>query len=359
MTTDFQRSLPPLLFITNRQKLGGRIGDQTVTQIMESLAATGGAVLPDYSVDSITSSTLKPIRDILSSRPDIVGVVLLGGYDVIAPQTVDCLPTDLRQRISTVLEPDNYVVWSDDAYSSRDDSYLPTLPVSRVPDGGSADFIKGCLFRAPAVGINPLRVGLRNVKRPLADAVYEKLPGTGRMYVSSPVVSGDMSGHVVGQNVYIWLHGEWFDGKQFYGESSGADGSKQLIEALTVSSIIPGQTRNVLACACWGALLADTSAARMSGPFNSLMTNNSIALTFLAQGGCTYIGCTGAHYYPNGVPLHDAFWAQILGGQPASKAIFDAKVSFLKGIPHGNEGDMQLAIELKVWREFTCLGLGW
>ncbi len=359
MRLDFERPLPPLLFITNRQKLGARIGTDITEQIINTLTASGAAVLPDLLSDSLTGATLTPVRSLLATHPEIAGVVLLGGYDVVMPQVVDCLPADLRQRISTVLEPDNYVVWCDDAYSSRDDTYLPTLPVSRVPDGGSSEFFSECLFRPPLAGISSQRVGLRNAARPLADTVFSKLPGESPMLVSQPIISANMSGRVLGQNAYIWLHGEWFDGKQFYGEGTAPGGSMQLIEALNVSSLVPGQTLNVLACACWGGLLADTSVARLSGPFNSLTSDNCIALRVLAQSGGAYIGCTGAHYYPNGIPLHDAFWAAILKGLQPSKALFDAKKAFLDGIPHGNIGDMQLAIELKIWREFTCLGLGW
>ena len=91
-----------------------------------------------------------------------------------------------------------------------------------------------------------------------------------------------------------------------------------------------------------------------------------MALTFLGRGARAFVGCTGSHYSPlqspydfYGGPMHGAFWKQYnMSGSPA-KALHDAKQDFLAAIPHGRTTDIGHAIELKILREYACLGLGW
>ena len=62
-------------------------------------------------------------------------------------------------------------------------------------------------------------------------------------------------------------------------------------------------------------------------------------------------------YY--GAPMHTAFWQHYSSGKSASQALFNAKIDYLAGMPHGRTGATQLAIEFKILRQYTCLGLGW
>jgi len=57
--------------------------------------------------------------------------------------------------------------------------------------------------------------------------------------------------------------------------------------------------------------------------------------------------------------MHTEFWNSYnRNGQPAA-ALLEAKEQYLKDIPHGQRSSVSRAIELKILREYTCLGLGW
>jgi hypothetical protein len=94
--------------------------------------------------------------------------------------------------------------------------------------------------------------------------------------------------------------------------------------------------------------------------------DGSIALAFLNRGATAFVGCTGAHYSPLeepydyfGGPMHAAFWREILAGSLPSQALFRAKAEYVRGMPHGQTSAVGRAIEFKILRQFTCLGLGW
>lgn len=91
-----------------------------------------------------------------------------------------------------------------------------------------------------------------------------------------------------------------------------------------------------------------------------------MALGFLKAGALAFVGCTGVHYSPSeppyryyGGPMHEAFWKSWLAGLPPAKALFEAKKEYLGGIPHRDASPMSRAIEIKILRQYTCLGLGW
>jgi hypothetical protein len=92
----------------------------------------------------------------------------------------------------------------------------------------------------------------------------------------------------------------------------------------------------------------------------------SIALTALASGALAFVGCTGAHYSPGeapygyfGGPFHAAFWESFGAGATPAQALFDAKVRYITDMPHGRPDPRSHAIEKKIMRQYSCLGLGW
>ena len=94
--------------------------------------------------------------------------------------------------------------------------------------------------------------------------------------------------------------------------------------------------------------------------------DQSIALRFLRAGYNAFVGCTGSHYSPpeaasltHGKPMHLAFWNFIREGKAPAEALFQAKIQYLNQMPHGLEDFWDIAIEHKILRQFTCLGLGW
>lgn len=101
----------------------------------------------------------------------------------------------------------------------------------------------------------------------------------------------------------------------------------------------------------------------------SIGPDQSIALGFLLNGAWAFVGCTGAHYSPVGDdadqlnyfggPMHKAFWEHVSRGEGPAKALFAAKMDYMSGMPHGRQTVEEQAIEHKILRQFTCLGLGW
>jgi hypothetical protein len=57
--------------------------------------------------------------------------------------------------------------------------------------------------------------------------------------------------------------------------------------------------------------------------------------------------------------MHTAFWKHCAEGKTPAEALLGAKLDYLQGIPHGQSSPNGQAIELKILRQFTCLGLGW
>jgi hypothetical protein len=161
------------------------------------------------------------------------------------------------------------------------------------------------------------------------------------------------------RRVYFMLHGDHRDGTSFWGEEAPH-------EAVNLNNVCPADV--VFAGCCWGGLCSDTPAGRFQ-PGSAIAPRgplNSLALAFLRAGAKAFVGCTGAHYSPMeppydyfGGPLHDGFFRRLDAGEAPAQALFNAKVEYLRAIPHGQEGPLRQAIEYKVLRQFTCLGLGW
>ena len=90
-----------------------------------------------------------------------------------------------------------------------------------------------------------------------------------------------------------------------------------------------------------------------------------MALLVLKAGARAFVGATGVHYSPGpaggffGGPLHTDFWKEIAAGRAPAEAIFNARSAYLMALPHGRTSLFDLAVERKIYKEFTCLGLGW
>jgi hypothetical protein len=301
------------------------------------------------------------VRDQTRQRPELAGVVLLGGYDVVPPRRLDCLPPALRQRVGQTQDADDFIVWSDEGYGDRDDDMIPELPVSRIPDGRSADLLAAALSASPPSSL-AMRRGVRNVARPFAEPIFSAVPGQGPLDVSQPTTY-ETTAMLGGDLVYLMLHGDYIDSSRFWGENTANNS-----EAVNLTNIPDPGGRVVFTGCCWGALAADQPALRaLPGVVISpKVAESSIALTFLLRGAVAFVGCTGSHYSPTvepynyfGGPMHEAFWRSIADGAAPARALFDAKVEYVRGFPHGRTSAVQEAIEYKILRQYTCLGLGW
>lgn len=357
------RQLPELLFVTSRQTLAANIGRAECARLLDSIRAHRLPLydeLPSGIADARAAAELVAAR--LRRHPNAKGVVLIGGYDVVPAYAQDCLSQPLRQRVAGSDDPDNFIVWNDDLYGARNGQL--ELPVSRIPDGKSAQLVFAAIQAARrTVGVP--RAGVRNVARPFADRVYGALPGSGNMHVSKPVTFDQNSPPLdfKSERLYFMLHGDFVDSSRFWGE-----GTANHREAVNVGNIPAEYDGVVFTGCCWGALTVDTPAGLTvpGRPFGQKTPGSSIALSFLARGATAFIGCTGAHYSPLeapynyfGGPMHEAFWRRYNAGATPAQALLGAKREYAGGIPHGRTGASAQAIENKILRQYTCLGLGW
>jgi beta-lactamase superfamily II metal-dependent hydrolase len=358
------RLLKRLLVATSTPALKRKIGVAAVERILAAVSR-GGHILCDVPAESArqVATAARTVRERLRSSPGAVGVLLLGGYDILPALRLDVLHPALRQAIDRdgLEDPDDFVVWSDDGYADTDNNGFPELPVSRIPDGGSASFMRTALS-AGAPAADRMRSGVRNIQRPFADAIFDGVPGTGALWTSRPTEHTTLPPQPLQSRfVYLMLHGDHEDASSFYGEGVANP-------AVTLANVDDARGAVVFTGCCWGALPVREPAGvkTQNGRITPHTARTSIALRFLEAGAVAFVGCTGAHYSPSqppyryaGGPLHDAFWRRVREGVSPAEALYRAKAEYVRAIPHGRTGNAARAVEIKVLFQYTCLGLGW
>jgi hypothetical protein len=350
------RKLPKLLFVTHTSKLGANIGAANVTAAVTAIQEAG---LDVYDVPNPTAPW-PDLRQQLSQG--FAGIVILGGYDVLPAVRLDVLPATLRASLATNSDADNFIIWSDDSYGDVDGDTLAEFPVSRIPDAHSAACLCAMLGSKSGV-VAQQRFGVRNAARPFAQQIFQTLPGTSTLLVSAPTSPATVGLATSGLN-YFMLHGSYLDSTTYAGENT--DGSH--MDAFNVNDVPTQFAGTVFAGCCWGALTVDGIASQtVQGHVPApLLPAQSVALTWLQAGARAFVGPTGSHYSPTvepydrfGGPLHRSFWQHILSGDAPAAALFNAKLDYLRNMPHGQNTLAAQALEFKTLREFCCLGLGW
>lgn len=354
------RTLPSLLFVTNADQLSKNIGLSEAKMILETLKAAGHTVVESVAGRDALDTARSMTRYLKKEKK---GVVILGGYDVVPAIRLDVLPKQLRSKISTAEDADNFIVWNDEFYGDVEGDGLPELPVSRIPDGKTAALMFAALQSA---GIRNLRerFGIRNRERPFADEIFNQVVGNSSCLVSEPTGPETLpNADADTSSWYFMLHGADDDASRFWGEDDNG-----VVEAFRLVNIASQVRGIVFTGCCWGALPSIHTAWECRdgrGP-GTRTADDSIALRFLSSGASAFVGCTGSHYSPVvkpynyfGGPLHEAFWKHAVAGTPPAEALFRAKIDYISGMPHGRKSAVGQAIELKLVRQFTCLGLGW
>src|SRR5262245_14432068 len=348
-------NLPKLLFVTDPDRLQRNIG-QDADRALNLVRDAGHRIIVGEA-RTLAAAAQAAIRD-----TSFQGVVLLGGYDVVPSQRVDVLGPDLRARIPASLvarDRDGFIVWSDDTYGDRDGDLVPELPVSRIPDARLGSFFLTVVTAAGAGQRG--RFGLRNRERPFADKIYVAIPGRDPIQVSalqSPNVSQRQA--AARTNVYFMLHGDYRNSTTFWGEDDNG-----VTPAIDIASLPTANIDVAFAGCCWGALTVSEPAFLANDTPTTRMVERSIAVLVFKAGTQAFVGTTGVHYSPGeeggffGGPLHAAFWDEIRQGRPPALALFNARRNYLVDIPHGRSALWNLAVERKLYKQFTCLGLGW
>lgn len=354
------RRLPKLLFATDSQKLALNIGASEAASALKMVEQAGQRVLDVAEAESPVAAVQAALDD------SYAGVVLLGGYDVLPAQRLDVLTPQMRTAMSPRdlrLDPDGFIVWSDSAYGDTDSDGMAECPVTRIPDAHSSRLVLTALSASAPTG-PPQRFGSRNSARPFAEKVWQTIPGTASILVSGPATAEHVQPDSLSvPSVYFMLHGSDKDGSRFWGEQDGGGA----VEAMHVRCLPHQFSGVVFSGCCWGALISrETAYESATGHVAPKSIDSSIALSLLAAGALAFVGCTGVHYSPDasagffGGPMHLAFWENLQAGQrPPAEALWQARLDYLAGMPHGQTSLPEQAIERKILSEFTCLGLGW
>lgn len=356
------RDVPRLLFITHRERLASCIGHTGADRVIQEVTVAGHSLI-DINASLVT--TVSTAQCALERSPtNITGVVLLGGYQVLPAQRLDCLPARVRRNLghAAARDADNFIVWSDDAYGDTNRDGWPELAVTRVPDAGDCEFMLKILNSNRAYRQSS-RFGLRNTHRPFADAIFKSVAGCGEMLLSLPTTTTSEPLYDATADVmYLMLHGSERDATRFWGEPIND------AEALALANVPTRAPHVVFTGCCWGALIVDLPAVIVRGNLSprTRQAHESLALTFLQRGATAFVGCTGSHYSPAehpfgyaGAPLHKLFWRFYQSiGSPA-RALLAAKQQYMTELPHGRTSPADEAVEYKILREYTCLGLGW
>jgi hypothetical protein len=353
--------------VTSKAALSDNIGSAETDEIFAFLKSLQNVFIVDIPKGVDVDQAAEQVRPFL--QKSIKGVVILGGYDVVPPVRLDVLTLEQRQTLAkegfeSTRDRDDFIVYNDDIYADIEGDLYPEFPVSRIPDGRKAELIITAL-KAPLFTASQ-KFGIRNIARPFADISYGFVPGVaGALNITEHFRPDDIT-ETMGQGaVYYMLHGIDLDGTRFLGETAGGVG----LEAIRVDKLPKAASGSVvLAGCCWGALTALPTAMNKSSniKFRPRSPEESIALSYLERGANAFVGCTASHYSPDdppldyyGKPIHDDFWKGISNGKSAALALFEAKTKYATEIPHGNDDPVSKAIELKLLRAFTCLGLGW
>jgi beta-lactamase superfamily II metal-dependent hydrolase len=365
LSNDATGRLSGLVFVTSGEVLAKNIGTAEAAAVLQWIKAQQGTRFVDLPAGIDVAAARASVLPSLSGAK---GVVLVGGYDVVPAQVLDILTAAQRQQLNKDgfdnMDSDNFVVWSDDTYADLDGDSLPELPLSRIPDGRSSEMLLQALQSKPFTKTSGF--GLRNSARPFAIDVYGQMPGTLAPLEACEKITPDQlqSGTMTGA-VYLMLHGSNSDGTRFWGEEEGGS----MLEAMNVGNIpaaAPGTV--VFSGCCWGALTVLPIAARMlpQQVLRPRSPEQSVGLSFLRSGANAFVGCTGSHYSPGkkpfnyyGQPMHNHFWTAIKAGQSPASALFSARQQYAREIPHGRNDSFSQAVELKIFRQYTCLGLGW
>lgn len=335
------------------------------------MIAAAGQELLDVGAATSVDQTAAGVRGRLKEAGEIAGVVLLGGLDVVPADPLNAIDDRLRRQIDRILhrsggrgDSDDFIIWNDDIYGDKDGDRLPELPVSRVADGRDAEFLLTQL-RCQQV-THGLTTGVRNYDRPFAVPVFEagRTPG-GKMWVSEPTQPIDLQIDALAGSLYFMLHGRDTDSNRYWGEDATGD----TVEAVNMSNVPKTlQGAAVFLGCCWGALTALPRASKYQAGdlLQPKSPSDSLALAFLRCGANGVVGCTGTHYSPGvepftyfGQPMHVSFWSGMRQGLGPAQALFEAKKTYAMQLPHGQEDPISRGVELKICRQFSCLGLGW
>lgn len=354
------------MFVTDVAALRAKLDTDgaRVQPILDAIENAGHALVDIAGRRDQKAIMAAEVRARLAEHPDAEGVVVIGGYDVMPSFAVDTVPPDIAGSVDRQGDrPDGFVVWNDEVYGDTNGDGLAELPVSRAPDGGSVAFLAKVLGATTTTSTID-RSGVRNFARPFAELVFGALPGADPLLVSVPVLSDSPSFRLDGRMVYVMLHGDHHDTSQFEGEKE----NRQRVPAASLANVPTENAGVVLAGCCWGGLISDEIASECPPDKDpgQRSPENSMAMKFLEGGSIAFVGCTGLHYSPmkepfdyNGRPMHESFWRHVLAGDAPAVALHKARDEFGAAIPHGQETAQRFAIESKIWRQFTCLGLGW
>src|SRR5688500_7682155 len=110
------RALDPLLFVTDAARLRRRVGPWART-CLAAIRDAGHTVFDLEGEARVHRAVVAVRRGRLV--PGVPGVGPLGGRTMVPARIVDSLPAAHRKQVQGVDDPDDFYVWSDEAYADR------------------------------------------------------------------------------------------------------------------------------------------------------------------------------------------------------------------------------------------------
>jgi hypothetical protein len=403
-----------LVFLSNAITLEEQIG-WSETDVRDALQPHHLVMLPNFSgdVDSRAAESAAAFKEQFPTNETIDGIVIIGGYNTVAPRRYNAIPDDLRARVkgltaftSGQTDDDDYYVWNDDHYATIHNAELPDFPISRIPCWNDDDveapipmtcqaFVKQALETPDDIPPGfAASYGLRATAFSYSDSVYQlhvdKL-GAAPIW-TSPVTFGAVSETRTFEEMrsaflYLVLHGGENDGTVFVGNAN--------LEPVVLNKLDPIDPNDrwfsdtIFASCCWGALISDRSGNHSTGTTlpGERHLKSSLPIKFLSLGSNGFVGFTGTHHafslkgeahaHYHAEPLHHRFWdLRINDGLPPALALYRARLDYEANIPYqipdefvkvnGKIKSMpparnaySRAVELKTFWSAVCLGLGW
>jgi hypothetical protein len=379
------RELPKLLFVTHRERLTQVLDSESVELVFSLIKQANMPSICELPSSAISPSECRThVRQCLyalnNQDPpiEIAGVVILGGHSVVPICVRDTLDENTRLALASAAlaqnsfpDDENFLVWSDDGYGVIEASHgesksttveFPDFPVSRVPDGGSPELMLNALTKN--IEVCSRNIGLFSAEWNYPNSIFSELTNPKSSWLLFDKTT-PANLNVNASNAYFVLHGTYLAGTEFFGTQNSS---------FSIDQAINSCSKVFFSAACWGAILVNKTAYQYvsdnkSASFITRTSSDAIALQFIDRGAIGVIGCTAKNIVPSNTvsKFYFSAWMELffwigldIRNSPALSLHIAKKLFILYLQSTLNKKTVKtVALEMKVYQNFTCLGLGW
>jgi len=345
-----------MLVICAKQEVINRYGAVQGEQVWQAAEALGTML-------DVSGLGTDEIRAKINEHPQSEAACLIGDYALVPPFVLDN-PTFHDKG------DDDRKVPTDAPYGARPGSaaefFLPSRPISRIPDSAAADaaaFIQ-LLTDAKNVQNRPTPAGtFEHASSEFAGAaqlVHQTMPGLSPIHLSPPQKKDDpVLGPLMSKRgrMHFLLHGSAKSPKRasLWGLPADTDPT---VSATSLRGF-DFDSATVLFSSCYSAMLDSNDG---DPPRTA---DDQVALACLAAGAKIVYGCTRANWIDISVPFNSfgtalaaCIWSELRAGKPAAQALLAARTAYAKAAAkiQDDEGVDSTAYILKTLMQMQCYG---